>query len=108
MKLSSLLFLSLFYGHQSLAQAKDPAAYFGGSGNEGYVAWLQGLSYDKTVFLESTNDDAKGVALHWTIEGETIKLAVAAKATGWVAFGLGESGSMLGADSWTPTYSIRP
>jgi Copper type II ascorbate-dependent monooxygenase, N-terminal domain/DOMON domain/Copper type II ascorbate-dependent monooxygenase, C-terminal domain len=98
MKLSVLLFLSLFYGYPSLAQAKDPAAYFGGSGNEGYVAWLRGVSYDKTVFLPSTNDDAKGVALHWTIEGETIKLAVAAKATGWVAFGLGESGSMLGAD----------
>jgi dopamine beta-monooxygenase len=82
----------------SLAQAKDPSTYFGGSDTEAYTAWLQGASYGKTAFIESTQAPGAGVALHWTIEDETIKLAVAARATGWVGFGLGESGSMLGAD----------
>jgi Copper type II ascorbate-dependent monooxygenase, N-terminal domain/DOMON domain len=98
MKLPTFLFLSLLYGYPSLTQAKEPSAYFGGSSNEGYLAWLSKMQYDKSVFIGSNKDDAKGVALHWTIEGETIKLAVAAHASGWVAFGLGESGSMLGAD----------
>jgi DOMON domain/Copper type II ascorbate-dependent monooxygenase, N-terminal domain/Copper type II ascorbate-dependent monooxygenase, C-terminal domain len=83
---------------QGLAQAMDPSSYFGGSGNEGYTAWLRGAWYSRTAFIESAQDERSGVALHWTIEGETIKLAVAAKAEGWVGFGLGESGSMLGAD----------
>jgi dopamine beta-monooxygenase len=81
-----------------LAQAKDPSTYFGGSGIGEYTAWLLGASYGKTAFIESTQVDGAGVALHWNIEGDTIKLAVAARATGWVGFGLGESGSMLGAD----------
>jgi dopamine beta-monooxygenase len=98
MKLPILLLLSLLYAYPRLTLAKDPSAYFGGSGNEGYLAWLTTVKYDKSVFVGSNKDDAKGVALHWTIDGESIKLAVAAQASGWVAFGLGESGSMLGAD----------
>jgi hypothetical protein len=97
MKLPILL-LSLLIEYLSLTLAKDPSTYFGGSGNEGYLSWLNKVQYDKSVFVVSNMDNAKGVALHWTIEGETIKLAVAAQASGWVAIGLGESGSMLGAD----------
>jgi dopamine beta-monooxygenase len=94
--MKTIIFLSLLL--QWLAQAKDTSTYFGGTDIEGYTAWLQGASYGKTAFIQSTQVDGAGVALHWTIEGETIKLAVAARATGWVGFGLGESGSMLGAD----------
>jgi dopamine beta-monooxygenase len=84
-----------------VAQAKDASSYFGGSEVDGYTAWLQttgASSYDKTAFVESTQAQGAGVALHWTIQDEAIQLAVAARATGWVGFGLGESGSMLGAD----------
>jgi dopamine beta-monooxygenase len=82
-----------------LALAKDPSTYFGGSDNGGYTSWLQGVSnrYKKTAFVDATQDGA-GVALHWTISGDTINLAVAARATGWVGFGLGEAGAMPGAD----------
>jgi DOMON domain len=95
------IFFSFLLQCLGLAQAKDTSLYFGGNEVEGYTAWWQGASalYDKTAFVESTQaDGGSGVALHWTIDGETMQLAVAARATGWVGFGLGESGSMLGAD----------
>jgi hypothetical protein len=96
--MKTLIFCSFLL--QGLAQVTDKSSYFGGSDVEGYyTAWLQGESYDKAAFIKSTLVKAGGVALHWTIDGETIKLAVAARATGWVALGLGESGSMLGADN---------
>ena len=35
---------------------------------------------------------------YWKIEGDLLKLALEATATGWVAFGLGETTGMKGAD----------
>lgn len=91
------LTLLLFVLH--LANAlEDPSSYFGGSDNEEYIAWLQNVSYNKSTFVASTSDAGKGVAVHWTTDDAHIQLAVAVKATGWAGFGLGESGSMLGAD----------
>jgi len=34
----------------------------------------------------------------WSIAGEDINLAIEAKASGWVAFGISEAGGMKGAD----------
>ena len=43
--------------------------------------------------------EEEGVAIHWKIvNNDYIELAVAARATGWLAFGLGEAGGMDGAD----------
>lgn len=74
--------------------------YFGGSvNNDAYVRWLSQRRYNRSTFLASSQSDDAGVALHWNIvNGEQIQLAVVARATGWVGFGLGDSGSMLGAD----------
>jgi hypothetical protein len=38
--------------------------------------------------------------LYWNIEGDSIRIAIRSKSTGWVGFGIGEptSGSMPGAD----------
>jgi dopamine beta-monooxygenase len=91
-------FLFLLQVAAPLVTAQDPSSYFGGSDNEAYTAWLQTVSYNKSTFLASTNDEGKGVALHWTTDDTIIRLAVATQATGWVAFGLGETGSMRGAD----------
>jgi DOMON domain/Copper type II ascorbate-dependent monooxygenase, C-terminal domain/Copper type II ascorbate-dependent monooxygenase, N-terminal domain len=98
MKSFAISGLLLFQVSLTLVSAKDPPTYFGGSDNEGYISWLGGTSYERSSFIESTQVEGSGVAVHWTVEGDTIKLAVAAKATGWVGFGIGESGSMLGAD----------
>lgn len=74
------------------AQKEDPTSFFGGIENEAYLEWLQKASYERTEFLPSPAGNSTGAALHWTIHGEKIFLAVAAKATGWLGFGIGESG----------------
>ena len=40
----------------------------------------------------------KDVCMFWKINGEDLELAVATQATGWLGFGLAESGGMIGAD----------
>lgn len=84
---------------QSMAQ--DPiigSSNFGGDNNQAYLEWLEQSSYSKSSFLPSSRDDGAGVALHWSTDEQYIHIAVAAKATGWVGFGIAESGSMKGAD----------
>jgi hypothetical protein len=39
-----------------------------------------------------------GAAVHWKVDEEYLHLAVAVRATGWLGFGIGEAGGMLGAD----------
>jgi hypothetical protein len=50
------------------------------------------------MFLPSPAGPLTGAALHWNITNDSIYLAVAARATGWVGFGIAESGGMKGAD----------
>jgi len=80
----------------------SPELYFGGNSNaQAYIDWStsqNAMRYNASLFLESTADPANGVAVHWKIEDDTLHLAVAAKAKGWVGFGLSENGGMQGAD----------
>jgi hypothetical protein len=79
--------------------SNSPAEYFGGIDNDAYVDWSQSVSrYTSSLFLPSNADPDLGAALHWSIEGDSVFLAVAARATGWVGFGLSENGGMQGAD----------
>lgn len=75
------------------AQTQDPTTYFNGEENDAYLDWLQEASYDRSSFLPSPAGNSTGTALHWTIhQGDEIVLAMAAKATAWIGFGIGEAG----------------
>lgn len=79
----------------------DPSSYFGGAPtNQFYLDWLEQRStyYGKHAFVASPRVQGNGIALHWTLEGDKIHLAVAGQAIGWLGFGLAEAGAMLGAD----------
>ena len=56
-------------------------------------AVLDTAKYDRSHELK-----AEHMKIYWKIEGETLKLALEAEATGWVGFGLGETTGMQGAD----------
>jgi hypothetical protein len=88
----------LFLAASAVATAVDPTSYFGGAENDAYLDWLSKSAYDRLTWLGSSSDSTLGVAVHWTTDSTHIQLAVAAKASGWVGFGLAESGSMRGAD----------
>lgn len=74
---------------------------FGGVDNAPYLSWVtdKGSNYNVTACYNATSSDStKGVAIHWRVDTENIYLAVAARAEGWVGFGLAEAGGMRGAD----------
>ena len=104
MKISSnfsLLFsVTVWWWLDSVANAQTPSDYFGGLNHDAYLSWsnTSSYSYVTSVFLESSANATKGVAVHWTLNATHIRLAVAARATGWVGFGIAESGGMRGAD----------
>jgi len=108
MMVISLFFSLLIFLLLAAAAGTDPTLFFSGD-TTAYLAWLDGSlsKYSKSYFLESSssNNDtlvepADGVGLFWTIDAETqtMALAVAARATGWVGFGISEAGGMKGAD----------
>jgi len=72
--------------------------FFVGVDNDAYIKWANASSYSNSAFLQSTGATDEGVAVHWTLDSKFIHLAVAARATGWVGFGIAESGGMLGSD----------
>ena len=77
------------------------AICFGGVDNEPYLNWLneKGSAYNISACYNATSSDTtQGVAIHWTIDADNLYLAVAARAEGWVGFGLAEAGGMRGAD----------
>jgi hypothetical protein len=89
MKITSLLVaFSLFCTNGASAAS---ATYFGNTNNTDteYTAWLATATppYARNTFLPALTDPTDGMAVHWTIQGETIQLAVAAKTTGWLGFG---------------------
>ena len=92
------LVITIFVRGFAKAQSQDPVTFFNGTDNEVYLAWLQGASYNRSEFLPSPEGNSTGAAIHWTIQDDQIFLALAAKATGWVSFGIAESGGMFGAD----------
>jgi hypothetical protein len=92
MKITSLLVaFSLFCTKGASAASASTATYFGNTNNADteYTAWLATASpqYARNSFLPALSDPTDGMAVHWTIQGETIQLAVVAKTTGWLGFG---------------------
>jgi DOMON domain len=82
----------------AVATAANPSSYFGGTDNGIFLNWLNNASYNHHTWLGSSSDPTLGVSVHWRTDSTHIQLAVAVKASGWVGFGLAESGSMRGAD----------
>lgn len=66
-----------------------------------YESWVadRGPSYDHFQWVGDASSE-KAVAIHWSVDDDesVLRLAVAANATGWVGFGIAESGGMPGAD----------
>ena len=78
----------------------EPLGYFGGELNAPYLQWLTeaGSSYANSLYLFSQTDPTDGVAIHWKVVGDSLAVAVAARAEGWVAIGFSENGGMFGSD----------
>lgn len=86
------------------ADDDDPSNYFASltsDEKEDYTNWLadHASSYSRHEFMQGEeDDDANGAAIFWTIDNDTIHLALAVPATGWVGFGISEAGGMIGSD----------
>ncbi|CAJ1960438.1 unnamed protein product [Cylindrotheca closterium] len=100
------LLLQLLLGNAPVVATKEVAeAYFDGfvetTEQAGYTDWLNanfGTSYSQHSFLSTSSATGSGAAVFWTINGDEISFAVAARATGWLSFGISEAGGMLGSD----------
>jgi hypothetical protein len=103
---SALLECSTEINRQQGAAANQPAvcAHFEGVNPEGYREWYESneiaSNYTSMVYLPGANPSQpeNGAAIHWKTDNEYVYLAVAARATGWLGFGLAEAGGMIGAD----------
>ena len=101
MKISFLFSLALLLaatvpGASAAVQlANDPPSYFGGVNHQSYLEWIGDNNiaekYNSSVFIPS-REGSLGAAVHWTVDDEYFYVAVAARATGWVGFGLSEGG----------------
>jgi len=74
----------------------DPS--FTNISSNGYSEWKATATYENSVYLPTKSDPCNGMAFHWAIVSDKIKIAVAVKATGWSAIGFSETGGMRGAD----------
>ena len=59
-----------------------------------YTDWVAqiGANYDVSALLPPGDPTDVKLAVHWSIVGDKIHLAVAAEATGWLGFGIAEAG----------------
>ena len=99
--LSTLIAFVVTFNHLHVAfAAASPASYFGGSDNDPYITWFQsrGSNLDHSIFMPSAADPDHGTALHWTVNSTHIHIGFAARALGWMGFGLSENGGMRGSD----------
>ena len=55
------------------------------------------MDFKRSTYLSSTVPN-NGAAIHWTINEDQLALGVAARAEGWVGFGIAEAGAMPGSD----------
>mmetsp|Transcript_4381 Transcript_4381/g.10303 ORF Transcript_4381/g.10303 Transcript_4381/m.10303 type:complete len:599 (-) Transcript_4381:246-2042(-) len=99
-----VLLLALQLLGSSVATKDVAEAYFNGletSEKAGYTSWLNtnfGTAYSQHSFLSTASASGSGAAVFWKINGDEINFAIAARATGWLAFGISEAGGMLGSD----------
>jgi DOMON domain len=75
-----------------------PYQYFGGVDNQVYMNWVKNVTYPANLFVASDSNETEGIAMHWDIQGDYLYLAVAARASGFVGFGIADAGGMEGAD----------
>jgi hypothetical protein len=94
--LSSVAASMAFASAQQLAD--DPPSYFAGVDHGEYLDWLEENQiesrYKNSVYMPSI-DQGRGAAVHWSVDDEFIHLAVAARASGWLGFGLSDAGGEL-------------
>jgi DOMON domain/Copper type II ascorbate-dependent monooxygenase, N-terminal domain len=100
LKLTEIFFVALTTSYLSLVSALDPC--FGASDDAPYLTWVNSVDpsfYNAFVCYNATSGDpTQGIAVNWKVDDENLYLAVAARATGWVGFGLAETGGMKGSD----------
>ena len=86
--IESVLFLIIFSYNFNHVDSISPTS------PQPYVSWIKENigKYDHDTYI---NDN---FALHWKILDDKIYLAVAAEVSGWIAFGIAESGGMPGSD----------
>ena len=97
---SSLFVLVTATATNAVQLSNDPSSYFGGTDHQVYLNWVDSIAsdYEASVYLPSI-DPTQGAAIHWRIvDDEWLHIAVAARCTGWIGFGLSEAGGMLGSD----------
>lgn len=77
---------------------------FDGMDRQPYLDWYGRndihSQYPNQIYMPGADPDKpfNGVAVHWKVEDEYVYLAIAARATGWVGFGIAETGGMIGTD----------
>jgi hypothetical protein len=81
--------LILFSLYKGCSSGDSSVAFFGADDGDAdeYADWLKNAVYERHTFLSSPHKPNDGMSVHWTIQGEEIRLAVAARATGWLGFG---------------------
>jgi hypothetical protein len=77
--------------------------HFLGVDHQSYLNWYDNSNidtYPNSAFLQGSDPQKPedGAAIYWKVDDEFVHLAVAARATGWVAFGISEAGGMTGTD----------
>jgi hypothetical protein len=97
-QLLALIYIDIVAAASAAAEASSKC--FGGVNDSPYLQWVTafGGAYPSEACYSSSSDVTQGFAVHWKVDEDNIYLAVAARATGWVGFGLAETGGMRGAD----------
>ena len=86
---------------KTLIRQASTQSCFGGADNAAYIDWVAGAGASYTAaacYNASSPDTTQGMAVHWKLDDENIQIAFAARATGYVSFGISENGGMKGAD----------
>jgi hypothetical protein len=78
--------------------------HFDGTDHEAYLNWYEEFAvaskYPNQAYLQGSDPTKPedGAAIHWKVDNDYVYLAVAARATGWIGFGISEAGGMTGTD----------
>lgn len=86
------------------AETLSACDHFQGTDRDAYLEWYEDADIDSTypnaVYLQGSdpNSPENGAAVHWKVDDTHVYIAVAARATGWLGFGISEAGGMRGTD----------
>eukprot|EP00529_Nitzschia_sp_RCC80_P011609 CAMPEP_0113520084 /NCGR_PEP_ID=MMETSP0014_2-20120614/43882_1 /TAXON_ID=2857 /ORGANISM="Nitzschia sp." /LENGTH=621 /DNA_ID=CAMNT_0000417881 /DNA_START=159 /DNA_END=2024 /DNA_ORIENTATION=+ /assembly_acc=CAM_ASM_000159 len=82
----------------------DVCDHFEGLEHDEYLEWYNSSNiqsaYTNSIYLRGSDpsNPQNGASVHWKVDDSYVYIAVAARATGWLGFGIGEAGGMKGAD----------